>query len=338
MEVDIPGVTKQEFEQWIQELQIKSHPNLSIEKSKLGGYGLFFTANANAVLQVLDNEEVKEKEDEEDEEEEQDDDIEILRIPHCYNLNTLGNLLREVKQRDEQFESVEPKESSIIINFLKASQQSETGILLSYILAFHTIKGLPDSEYHRESPLQQFNVYLQVLSSTWVPALTPLNKKQDDVELDKNTRNQENEAKEASNGETALDFVRFTEFVKEEYQRYIEEVQTNIPNLDITNTITWEVFYQYSQAIRSRILEIPRMVGVEDGEEVYTTDVSLVPILDFANHATLGTNNLYFDIDLETKNIVLNLSQPLNGKFEITISYDPDDTTDQFLFTYGFKN
>ena len=64
----------------------------------------------------------------------------------------------------------------------------------------------------------------------------------------------------------------------------------------------------------------------------------MVPILDFVNHN--HHSNSYFDIDRRTNDIVLklrsNVQMIANEKFEVTISYDPEDNIKEFLYTYGF--
>lgn len=117
--------------------------------------------------------------------------------------------------------------------------------------------------------------------------------------------------------------------------------------------------FQLFQAVKSRVLEIPcEIEGIEnkkDGknseeadlqcdsegnDDDFTTNVSLVPMLDFANHSF--DSNAVFDVDRSTKNIILRLTKPVKANEEITICYSPltEDMSKRFmnlfLTTYGF--
>lgn len=116
------------------------------------------------------------------------------------------------------------------------------------------------------------------------------------------------------------------------------------------------------QAVKSRVLEIPCEVQSNDtnndeasakvddnadgscnfdgNEDDFTTNVSLIPMLDFANHSF--ENNAVFDVDRSTKDIILRLVKPVKANEEITICYSPitEDMPQRFMnvffATYGF--
>lgn len=116
------------------------------------------------------------------------------------------------------------------------------------------------------------------------------------------------------------------------------------------------------QAVKSRVLEIPCEIesnetendkqsvknnkGVdvecnpEGNEDDFVTNVSLVPMLDFANHSF--DNNAVFDVDRSTKKIILRLVKSVKANEEITICYSPisEDMSPRymnlFFTTYGF--
>ncbi|CAK9437642.1 uncharacterized protein LODBEIA_P20200 [Lodderomyces beijingensis] len=230
-------------------------------------------------------------------------DLELLRIPSQSVLN-LGNLLKalnELKSRDRHFPQIDVHESKTIIGILQAlSPISETTVIFAYILAFKVLILAGDkSQYFQSSPLRKFDDYIEVLSTTQVldPAVSP----------------------------------EFTQSIREEYEHFTSEWDSSEKHL-----LTFEIFYQLLQAVRSRVLEIPR--GIDGSSEDFTTDVSLVPVLDFANHRSSGSHNAVFDVDRQTNDVVLRLLQvDESSKFEVTICYDVEDKTDDFFFTYGFN-
>lgn len=122
--------------------------------------------------------------------------------------------------------------------------------------------------------------------------------------------------------------------------------------------ITFAEAFQLFQAVKSRVLEIPcEIESAEDigtkacdnnliskesdgNNEDFETNVSLVPMLDFANHDF--HNNAVFDVDRKTKEVILRLTRSIASEEEITICYSPltEDMSRRFMnlfFTsYGF--
>lgn len=93
-----------------------------------------------------------------------------------------------------------------------------------------------------------------------------------------------------------------------------------------------ETAFRLHQAVKSRVLEIPH--PVEDEEYEFTTRVTLVPLLDFANHAQ--TNNAVFDVDRTTGDVILRVTKPVDAETEVCISYSPSNDMGLFFRTYGF--
>lgn len=145
----IPGVKRNgDLLYYIGDNGITFHPNLTIDRSLLGGIGLFFNpgeGGGNEATQTpqgtIVNSNVKQSF-------QSVADVELLRIPRrsTYTIHTLVRLLEELKIRDKLITidniNVPPiKESELIINFLNCMEPTtETHILITYFLAFHTIK------------------------------------------------------------------------------------------------------------------------------------------------------------------------------------------------------
>lgn len=92
-----------------------------------------------------------------------------------------------------------------------------------------------------------------------------------------------------------------------------------------------------SAAISSRCLEIPD--EFEEGSEDFVVNTALVPLLDFANHSN-DLKNAYFDVDRQTKDVLLLLDVDQIpddvAKFEVFISYSPNEDLFCFIYSYGF--
>lgn len=90
--------------------------------------------------------------------------------------------------------------------------------------------------------------------------------------------------------------------------------------------------------VSSRILEIPKEIS--PNSENFTTETTLVPLLDFANHDNI-LRNAHFDIDRGTKDILLLLDLPeckdnQKDEFEVFISYSPMEDMMKYRGVYGF--
>lgn len=339
----IPGVSNNiELIQWIKDEKINFHSNLTIEESKLGGIGLFFTPSENP--------------------EYADSDFEVLQIPResSFCLDTLMKPLEEIKERDATvFPGTVPlKESELVINLLNSMEPAnETHIILTYFFAFKIIRNFrlkhPKISYYAKSPLRKLDTYLDILCNTFT------------IKYPEH---------EDSNDEFITRYIEMSEKLKLDYDSVIEQLkilhrEDNDTDIDFGELFPFEDCYQIYQAVRSRVLEIPRSLKQDEIDELaheiennfadlsicldenakkiipfksnedFVIDISLVPILDFVNHCHL--NNAYFDIERESDSIVLKLKRDdiinYKEKFEVTISYKPEDNIKDFMFTYGFQ-
>lgn len=101
----------------------------------------------------------------------------------------------------------------------------------------------------------------------------------------------------------------------------------NVPNMAEDSVV------RLTHAVMSRVLEIPHVADPNHPDD-FTTNVTLVPVLDFVNH--LNHHNAAFDVDKQSKDVLLVLKTPQKGKFEVTINYSPDAPVQHLLTTYGF--
>ena len=128
------------------------------------------------------------------------------------------------------------------------------------------------------------------------------------------------------------------------FKRFFSKLHLGTPEADIPSE---EQLRQVYAAIISRVLEIPHEVSPDSQD--YTTSTTLVPILDFVNHATGSDANAAFDIDRSTGDILLRLEgEPHIGhkerakeeeeedKFEVFIQYATTIEVISFYITYGF--
>ncbi|KAI3406994.2 CTM1 [Candida oxycetoniae] len=292
--IKIPGVSDTSaFVNWIVNLGITWNEKVTIENSKLGGMGLFYTPDA--------------KEDGKEEKL-------LLRIPSSSKLTiySLLDTLTKLKQRDVNcFPDHQLKESSLVVAFLDILKpKTETLFLISYILAFSALSNDP------ESPLREYDTYMDILEATFVP--------------DETTVSEESQFKECLRS--------YMQWLYKEYTNLSKQLKDRIPDFDVNEMLPFSKYYQLFQAVRSRTLEIPRSLENESesssNSTEFTTDVSLVPILDFVNHSS--DNNAYFDIDRENNDIILKLErlEKKDKKFEVTIQYQQEDHDEDFFLTY----
>ncbi|KAM9907849.1 hypothetical protein OXX79_000716 [Metschnikowia pulcherrima] len=115
--------------------------------------------------------------------------------------------------------------------------------------------------------------------------------------------------------------------VRKNYSKLIEDYPAAESLLSIQEA------FQLHQAVKSRVLEIPH-AETSSEEYDYSTNISLVPMLDFVNHS--HENNAVFDVDESTNDVILRVVKNIDSGEEITISYDPVDSVNSFLRTYGF--
>ncbi|ODV79583.1 uncharacterized protein CANTADRAFT_5316 [Suhomyces tanzawaensis NRRL Y-17324] len=327
----IPGVSRNNvLQEWIEKNIIKLHPRLVIGKSELGGIGLQFEG-------VID------------EELGEDEDLEVLRVPYDVTLDYMNLLpmLDGLKERDQNtsFEHQNVKESELIVNVLTVMEpHTETHILCCYVIAFYILRELSISgKYHLTSPLRIYDQYLDILLGTEVMGFP---------------------RKDESSDKFISSVIQEAQTCKFEYESFVESMNIlyREKEIEFELILSFETFYQLSRAIRSRTLEIPHGIEQKDKEELeetfqelhikepdhdgktatisndkdFITNITLVPILDFANH--FHNNNAYFDVDANSKAVLLKIkrSHLKHGKFEVTISYSPVESVGHFVRTYGF--
>lgn len=237
-------------------------------------------------------------------------DIVLARIPQkaTYDYQRLLEVLEELKQKGTEEEDADI-ERGIITTVLKSMQPtSESEILYCYFIGFKICyQRRAQSAKQYVSPLTSLDPYLHILENTWVS--------------------------EPPKGDINDEFLkRLAAQVEDERAAYDELIADLEP---IAPGLTFAEYYQIIHAIRSRVLEIP--YANDEGDDYYT-NISLVPLLDFANHAAASQSNSYFDVDKATNDVVLKLngSKMTTGTFEITISYSTTESIQHFIQTYGF--
>lgn len=244
------------------------------------------------------------------------DDIELARIPkdatfdYMSLLQVLEGLKDSEKEKPETGEEI--SESGIITAVLKSIQPSnETEILTCYFIGLRICYNRRLlNEMLTESPLSKFDPYLSVLAHTEILGLP-----QEDA-------NYEDE---------------FIQKLSTNAQRLYDEFNELISDLEnVHPSLTFEEYYQLCGAIKSRVLEIPH--SSEDEEEDYYTNITLIPLLDFANHLNTSRSHAYFDVDKTSNDVLLKLNRlrMQQGIFEVTISYSTTECIQKFIQTYGF--
>lgn len=240
------------------------------------------------------------------------DDIQLARIPRgaTFDYMSLLEVLERLKEEEGSVDNQETPESQIITTVLRCLQpSSETEILTCYFIGLKICYNRRHGDQNvTMSPLAQFDPYLDVLAHTYVLGL-PQHEAYEDEFIDKLVLNSES--------------------LREEYNELIETLGLEEVYL------TFEEFYQVVGAVKSRVLEIPHGTDKDDD---YYTNVTLVPLLDFANHLNVLKSNAYFDVDKSTGDVLLKLksSKLQSGTFEVTISYSTTESVQHFIQTYGF--
>lgn len=230
--------------------------------------------------------------------------VELLRIPYLAVIDNV-NVLAVV----QQFQDLE-EEWGYIMSLFQICQNAGVlnDILIFFIVIFWFFEKKSPGKY---SQLEGMRPYLEILAATKADVVL----KYDEV---------------VGEGQYVDHFLIRTMGMNEKLLLIYHQLCEEIPGFDI---ISKEVYFNLFHVVRSRILEIPH--EVDSTSDDFTTNVSLVPIIDFASHSF--ANNSYFDVDRDTKDILLYLDKaPQAGKFEITISYSPDAMVESFLTTYGF--
>lgn len=285
-----------EFVQWALMRGAYIHPDIAVERSCLGGYGLLCQ---NAI---------------------QEDTV-VLRIPQkfIFDLNTLLELSKTMKESDHSGTATR------VINTVltSGSNFTETAIVRSYIWGMRILQLIRNKKTLNVAGIDNIDRYLDILASTEVLNVDEL--------VDDPDHLIQSQIKEKRK-------------VKAEYNelaKYLPEVETLLP---------FREAFQLHQAVKSRVLEIPHVITTvsraesdedideensgQEEQEDFTTNVTLVPVLDFANHS--DNKNAVFDVDRETDDVILRLEKDVAAGDEICISYSPTKVLDIFFRTYGF--
>lgn len=237
---------------------------------------------------------------------------ELMRIPKdlALSLPSCQDLLESLP---EESQKIVKKCLSHIVSL------TETNILVNYVIGFVIVR--------RTSawPHKHLDSYLDTLLSTKVE-----NIHSDSVEAIKRF------AQTSLAKENVLFQAYYQDllFASDNYNRLMEDLPLSAFSL--------AEFIQLNNAIKSRILEIPSRI---DESEDYSTDISLVPLLDFVNHSTdeVKANNAHFNVDKVTGDILL-LFDPAphytavveNDLVEVLIKYSEVEDVHRFFFNYGF--
>lgn len=315
------------------------HDGLSVGESALGGTGLFLNSPGKAdedlivlrvpsrkawdyvtLLGVLEELKKREKQEFGESATEEKEEVGIKKDDKDGNEENAGE---NKENKDKESRSSTPnilRESDVIMGTLKVCEpRTETQILTCYFAAFVILQNLyrqaqgRDLEYYQGSPLRELDTYVDVLRSTWV------------CEFPEST---------SSADLFILLLVELAHEHKDKYHEFLPLLTTEC-KLDISQYLTFDEYYQIVQAVQSRTLEIPH--SLETSDDDFYVNVTLVPILDFANHDF--ANNSYFDVEKHTGDILLKVKAdfiPQASKFELTISYSPDPNIQYFVHNYGF--
>lgn len=246
----------------------------------------------------------------------------LLRIPRNATLN-LDRCLKIMNSGTNK----EVKEfiQHCLVYYCSDDKVTETRILICYCVAMLALDRLGKLELLPEAKF--VSNYLQILLQTEV------------ANIDFDNHDLLNRYRTTFKGNILFESVisvmesgeaeRFASFVKDEplVKKFAGKNIVITPN-DIVHLVS---------SVNSRTLEIPRSI---DGSEDFVTDITLVPILDFANHS-IDYQNACFDVDRDTHDIVLNVisseSQPQqHSRHEIFIIYTDADDINRLFFNYGF--
>lgn len=281
------------FLKWAVASGIHIHPDVAVEPSQLGGYGLIGQKNIPQ-------------------------DTVVIRIPQgcTFDLSTLLQLTQSMKEHDESGMVAK------VINTVLANGPNftETAIVRSYIWGLRILQSLSNKATATVPAIDKIAQYLDVLASTQVLDVDHL--------VDDPDHLIQSQIKEKRK-------------VAAEYELLIEKLP------EARGCLTFEEAFQLHQAVKSRVLEIPHAIenveraqtsddedNEEDEGEDFTTNVTLVPVLDFANHSF--ENNAVFDVDRETHDVLLRIVKNVERGEEICISYSPARVLHVFFRTYGF--
>lgn len=239
--------------------------------------------------------------------------IELVRVPNSvvYSLKSLSKIISDyegqIYESNEQFVSCKQQFIKFVERFINHPLHdrviSDTNMVILHIMI---IKVLNNQGFNVKPEL---NYYIDnILLKTKI--YTPCNLGKDEKLFDKYYGAYRSQLE-----------ILFIKILKEIFKDFLD-----IPFI-----------CQLYSAIKSRSLEIPQELESESDD--FIVDISLVPILDFANHHN-KLRNAFFDVDRSTGDVLLLLEkdycQGNDSKIEIFISYSPVEEIFMFENTYGF--
>lgn len=228
-----------------------------------------------------------------------EEDAVILRIPHTCTFD-MDNLLALSKNIGSEASELTGPVFRAVLSC--GDLDTETSILRNYIWGFTIVQSICVKLGKQLQALEKIKPYLQILQTTPVLNVDDLHDAQDQL-------------------------VQALVLEKRRVRKTYEEICERISGFEFP----FELAFQLHQAVKSRVLEIPH--AIDDGED-FETNVTLVPVLDFANHQK--NNNAVFDVDRSSGDVLLRLVQPVRALQEVCISYSPQQEKNIFLRTYGF--
>ncbi|ODQ81452.1 hypothetical protein BABINDRAFT_159739 [Babjeviella inositovora NRRL Y-12698] len=322
LETIIPGIADSlAFCNWISSSGVTHHEQLSIHQSVLGGTGLFLTMNSLSTNK----------------------DIELLRIPASttYNLASCMSILKDVTRLEDSCAAFAYRESSVIKFFLKnLAPTSELAILQAYFQAFvmlnqlhrwiKTSKTAPKEfvDLLNLSPVRKVDLYTEVLAGVEVPTID--SDKPEVLQL----------ALQVFGNKSVIANITHVLYQSHMHASLIEALAKdetfNGIGVDIFDILPLERFHQINAAVKSRILEIPE--EIESKSDDFLTNVTLVPLLDFANHSNGDKLNAYFDIDRVSGDVLLKFDAEKlsDGEVEVCITYTKNEDVAKVFMNYGF--
>lgn len=223
-----------------------------------------------------------------------EEDAIVLRVPQRSTYD-----IQTLLQYTEELKKENDQVSKVVSNVLSLIlSPTETTVIRGYIWSFAILQSMGVD-------LKLISPYLDVLKTTEI------------LDVDENLE--------------ALDsFVQWQIIQKKRV--VLERTEIIKAHPDLAQHLSPETAFRLHQAVKSRVLEIPH--PVEDETYQFTTRVTLVPMLDFANHAR--DNNAVFDVDKSTGDVVLRAIHAIPKDAEVFISYSPSNDKGMFFKTYGF--
>lgn len=221
----------------------------------------------------------------------------VLRIPNkcTYSIQSLLSWTKSLQSETKCFDEIIKAVLSI------KNLDSETAIIRSYMWGLSVMISIAEVTNMRVTSLDKIEPYMRILRTT--PVLNV-----DDL-------------RDCPDHQVQIQVLE---------KRKVRQTYMKLADI-VKDYLLFEMAFQIHQAVKSRVLEIPRAIGDEDDFE---TDVTLVPVLDFANHNF--AYNAVFDVDRSTSEVVLRLTETVEAGQEIVISYSQEKVKNTFFRTYGF--